>query len=46
VTRQWFRHRTASINEYSARYSVLEREFYFPRPEHMAAQVQHQPAGP
>lgn len=38
VTRQWFRHRTASINEYSARYSVLEREFYFPRPEHMAAQ--------
>lgn len=38
VTRQWFRHRTASINEYSARYSVLEREFYFPRPEDMAAQ--------
>ena len=30
VTRQWFRHRTASINEYSARYSVLEREFYIP----------------
>lgn len=38
VTRQWFRHRTASINEYSARYSVLEREFYFPREEDMAAQ--------
>ena len=30
VTRQWFRHRTASINEYSARYSVLDREFYVP----------------
>jgi len=30
VARQWFRHRTASINEYSARYSVLEREFYVP----------------
>jgi thymidylate synthase (FAD) len=38
VTRQWFRHRTASINEYSARYSVLEREFYIPRPENLAQQ--------
>jgi thymidylate synthase (FAD) len=38
VTRQWFRHRTASINEYSARYSVLEREFYFPRVEDIATQ--------
>lgn len=38
VTRQWFRHRTASINEYSARYSVLEREFYFPRIEDIAQQ--------
>lgn len=38
VTRQWFRHRTASINEYSARYSVLEREFYVPAAETVAAQ--------
>ena len=38
VTRQWFRHRTASINEYSARYSVLEREFYIPRAEDIASQ--------
>ncbi len=38
VTRQWFRHRTASINEYSARYSVLEREFYIPAAEDIAAQ--------
>ena len=38
VTRQWFRHRTASINEYSARYSVLEREFYVPAPQDVAAQ--------
>jgi len=38
VTRQWFRHRTASINEYSARYSVLEREFYIPEIESIAAQ--------
>jgi thymidylate synthase (FAD) len=38
VTRQWFRHRTASINEYSARYSVLEREFYVPAPETVQVQ--------
>ena len=38
VTRQWFRHRTASINEYSARYSVLDREFYLPAAEAVAAQ--------
>ena len=38
VTRQWFRHRTASINEYSARYSVLEREFYIPDVESVAIQ--------
>jgi thymidylate synthase (FAD) len=38
VTRQWFRHRTASINEYSARYSVLEREFYTPDISSIAAQ--------
>lgn len=38
VTRQWFRHRTASINEYSARYSILEREFYIPRPDDVAQQ--------
>ena len=30
VARQWIRHRTASVNEYSARYSILDREFYFP----------------
>ncbi|MDQ2804812.1 MAG: FAD-dependent thymidylate synthase, partial [Pseudomonadota bacterium] len=38
VARQWVRHRMASVNEYSARYSVLDREFYIPRPEHLAAQ--------
>lgn len=38
VARQWIRHRTASVNEYSARYSVLDREFYVPGPEHLAAQ--------
>jgi thymidylate synthase (FAD) len=38
VARQWIRHRTASVNEYSARYSILDKEFYIPAPEHLAAQ--------
>ncbi len=38
VARQWIRHRTANVNEYSARYSVLEDEFYVPRAEHLSAQ--------
>ncbi len=38
VARQWIRHRTANVNEISARYSVLDREFYIPAPEHLAAQ--------
>jgi thymidylate synthase (FAD) len=38
VARQWIRHRTANVNEYSARYSILDREFYIPRPEQLAAQ--------
>ncbi len=38
IARQWIRHRTANVNEYSARYSILDREFYVPRPENLAAQ--------
>lgn len=38
VARQWIRHRTANVNEYSARYSILDREFYLPRPEDLAVQ--------
>ncbi|MFT8517762.1 MAG: FAD-dependent thymidylate synthase, partial [Acetobacter persici] len=38
VARQWIRHRMASVNEYSARYSILDSEFYIPAPDHMAAQ--------
>ena len=38
VARQWIRHRTANVNEYSARYSVLDREFYVPEEDHLAAQ--------
>jgi thymidylate synthase (FAD) len=40
VARQWIRHRTANVNEYSARYSILDNEFYIPAPEHLAAQAQ------
>jgi thymidylate synthase (FAD) len=38
VARQWIRHRTANVNEYSGRYSILDREFYVPAPDHLAAQ--------
>jgi thymidylate synthase (FAD) len=38
VARQWIRHRTANVNEYSARYSILDREFYIPEPGQLAAQ--------
>ena len=39
VARQWIRHRTANVNEYSARYSILDNEFYLPAVEHLAAQT-------
>lgn len=39
VARQWIRHRTANVNEYSARYSILDKDFYLPAPEHMAKQA-------
>lgn len=38
VARQWIRHRTANVNEYSARYSTLDKEFYIPAPEQLAVQ--------
>ena len=40
IARQWIRHRTANVNEYSARYSILDKEFYLPAPEHLATQSQ------
>ena len=40
VARQWIRHRTASVNEYSARYSILDREFYIPASDVIEAQSQ------
>lgn len=44
VARQWIRHRTASVNEYSARYSIMEDEFYIPKAQHLASQskINHQ----
>ncbi len=38
VARQWIRHRTANVNEYSARYSILDNEFYIPAAEHIGVQ--------
>jgi len=38
IARQWIRHRTANVNEYSARYSILDKEFYMPSKENLAAQ--------
>ncbi len=40
IARQWIRHRTANVNEYSARYSILDKEFYLPTQENLAAQSQ------
>jgi len=38
IARQWIRHRTANVNEYSARYSILDKEFYLPSSENLASQ--------
>lgn len=38
VARQWIRHRMANLNEYSGRYSVMDREFYIPSPDVLARQ--------
>jgi thymidylate synthase (FAD) len=45
VARQWIRHRTANVNEYSARYSILDNEFYIPAPDQLAAQSQRNRQG-
>ena len=38
VARQWVRHRTANINEYSLRYSKARDEFYYPDPQNIQFQ--------
>ena len=45
VARQWIRHRTANVNEYSARYSILDKEFYLPKKENLAAQSKNNRQG-
>ena len=39
VARQQIRTRTAAVNEYSARYSILDREFYVPEPAQLGTQA-------
>jgi thymidylate synthase (FAD) len=38
VAREWVRHRVANLNEISARYSILDNEFYLPAPEQLGTQ--------
>ncbi len=45
VARQWIRHRTANVNEYSARYSILDHEFYIPKAEQIAKQSDNNKQG-
>jgi thymidylate synthase (FAD) len=47
IARQWIRHRTANVNEYSGRYSIMDKEFYIPAPEQLASQsrLNHQGRG-
>jgi len=45
IARQWIRHRTANVNEYSARYSILDKEFYLPTSENLASQSQNNRQG-
>lgn len=40
IARQWIRHRTASVNEYSGRYSIMNNEFYIPSRENLSPQSQ------
>ena len=41
----WIRHRTANVNEYSARYSILDKEFYLPSKENLAVQSKNNRQG-
>ena len=45
IARQWVRHRSASINEYSGRYSLMPLLFYMPDEEHFALQSQSNKQG-
>ena len=45
VARQWIRHRTANVNEYSGRYSQMKDEFYIPEKEQIRLQNKHNRQG-
>ena len=45
VARQWIRHRTANVNEYSGRYSVMRNEFYLPKPDDVKFQARDNKQG-
>lgn len=45
IARQWIRHRTANVNEYSGRYSIIKDEFYIPRLEDIAMQSENNKQG-
>lgn len=45
VARQWVRHRTANINEYSARYSIVDQDYYIPNSEEIALQSSNNKQG-
>ena len=38
IARQWIRHRTANVNEYSARYSILDKEILYSTKDQLSAQ--------
>ena len=46
VARQWIRHRTANVNEYSARYSIMDNELTLPAPDQLGRPVGQQSPGP
>lgn len=45
VARQWVRHRTSNVNEYSGRYSLMSKEFYVPQSEHIKEQSKNNKQG-
>ena len=45
VAREWVRHRVASLNEISGRYSILDNEFYVPAPEQLGTQSRNNRQG-
>lgn len=45
VARQWIRHRSANVNEYSGRYSIMKEEFYVPEPENIQRQSERNKQG-